>query len=237
SVDFQSLANTAGDANVQAAIGLSMSMALFATIGSLILGVPLGYLLARREFIGRGFIQGIVDVPIVMPHLVSGIALLMVFGMNGIIGAPLSDLGIKFVDAWPGIVIAMMFVSVPFVVNSARDGFAAVDPRLENVGRSLGASRTQVFSKLAIPLSLRSIITGSIMCWARAISEFGSVIILVYFPMIATTLIYDRFTSFGLSSSRPIAVLLVLICLIVIIILRMVANFNARKPSVWGGGV
>lgn len=240
SVDYSTLAETAADQNVQAAIGLSIGMALLATIASLILGIPLGYLLARRNFMGRSFIQGLVDVPIVMPHLVSGIALLMVFGANGIIGAPLDSLGVRFVDAWPGIVIAMMFVSVPFVVNSARDGFAAIDPRLEKVGRSLGASRTQVFSKISLPLSMRSILTGGIMSWARAISEFGSVIIIVYFPMVATTLIYDRFTSFGLSSVRPISVLLILICLFIIIILRIVAGFGTKKvgsSSLIGGGV
>jgi molybdate/tungstate transport system permease protein len=240
SVDYSTLAETAADQNVQAAIGLSIGMALLATIASLILGIPLGYLLARRDFMGRSFIQGLVDVPIVMPHLVSGIALLMVFGANGIIGAPLDSLGVRFVDAWPGIVIAMMFVSVPFVVNSARDGFAAVDPRLEKVGRSLGASRIQVFSTISLPLSMRSIITGGIMSWARAISEFGSIIIIVYFPMVATTLIYDRFTSFGLSSVRPISVLLILICLFIIIILRIVAGFGTKKvgtSSLIGGGI
>jgi molybdate/tungstate transport system permease protein len=238
SVDYSELANTAADPNVQAAIGLSTGMALLATIASLILGVPLGYLLARRTFVGRSFIQSIVDVPIVMPHLVSGIALLMVFGANGIIGAPLDSVGVRFVDAWPGIVIAMMFVSVPFVVNSARDGFSAVDPRLEKVGRSLGGTRVQVFSKVALPLSIKPIISGAIMCWARAISEFGTVIVLVYFPMIASTLIYDRFTSFGLVSVRPVAVLLILICLGVIIILRFIGGFGTRRTIGIGlGGV
>ena len=229
SEDLNTLMTVSGDANVMAAIWLSISMAFLATLASLILGIPLGYLLARRNFAGRSVIQGIVDVPVVIPHTVAGIALLTVFGANGVIGAPLNDVGVKFVDAWPGIVIAMMFVSAPFVINSARDGFAAVDPRLENVARSLGASRTQAFSKVALRLSIKPIITGAIMSWARAISEFGAIIILVYFPMVAPTLIYDRFTSFGLVDSRPIAVLLVLICLVVFITLRFVSGVDPNK--------
>ncbi len=229
SEDFHSLGETAADPYVMEAIWLSMSMAFLATVASVILGVPLGYLLARRDFLGRALIQGIVDVPIVMPHLISGIALLMVFGIHGIIGAPLAELGIRFVDAWPGIVVAMMFVSVPFVVNSARDGFAAVDPRLENVGRSLGATRLQAFSKIALRLNVKPIISGGIMAWARGISEFGAIIIIAYYPMVAPTLIYDRFTSFGLLDARPIAVLLILICLAVFIILRFLVETGSKR--------
>jgi molybdate/tungstate transport system permease protein len=228
SEDWGTLADTFQNQNVSSAIGLSVLMALFATLASLIFGLPLGYVLARKEFAGRSIIQGVVDVPIVIPHTVAGIALLTVFGAQGIIGAPLDEMGVKFIDAWPGIVVAMMFVSFPFVVNSARDGFQAIDPRMENVARSLGATRVNTFTKVLLPLSYKNIVTGSIMCWARAISEFGAVIILVYFPMIAPTLIYDRFTSFGLDASSPIAVLLVMICLVVFIILRFLTGLKPR---------
>lgn len=235
SEDLSSLANTSADPNVLSAIWLSIGMAFLATLVSVLVGVPLGYLLARRRFAGRSFIQGIIDVPVVIPHTVAGIALLMVFGVNGVIGTPLAEVGVKFVDAWPGIVVAMMFVSVPFIVNSARDGFMAVDPRLENVARSLGATRTQAFSKVALRLSVRPIITGAIMSWARAISEFGAIIILVYFPMVASTLIYDRFTSFGLVDSRPIAVLLILVCLTVFVILRIIMETGSPSNTSNGG--
>lgn len=226
SENLTTLSETFADENVQSAIGLSVLMAFFATLISLLFGLPLGYILARKDFTGKSVIQGVVDVPVVIPHTVAGIALLTVFGAQGIIGAPLDELGIKFVDAWPGIVVAMMFVSFPFVVNSARDGFQAIDPRMENVARSLGATRVTTFTKVLLPLSYKNIVTGSIMCWARAISEFGAVIILVYFPMIAPTLIYDRFTSFGLQASSPIAVLLVIICLTAFIILRFITNLK-----------
>jgi molybdate/tungstate transport system permease protein len=235
SEDLDALTNTASDPVVMAAIGLSISMALLATLVSLFLGVPLGYLFAKHEFAGKSILQGIVDVPVVIPHTVAGIALLIVFGVNGVIGAPLDELNVRFVDAWPGIVVAMMFVSAPFVVNSARDGFSAVDPRYENVARSLGATRIQAFSKVSLRLSAKPIITGAIMSWARAISEFGAIIILVYFPMTAPTLIYDRFTSFGLVESRPIAVLLIIVCLVVFVILRIISDSSSFSRVLRGG--
>lgn len=216
-----SLVNTFKDPIVRNAIILSMMDALFATLIALVFGIPLAYLLARKEFIGKSVIQGIVDLPVVIPHTVAGIALLLVFSAHGLIGAPLATIGVKFVDAEPGIIIAMLFVSAPFVINSAKDGFAAVDPRLESVARSLGASQTKTFFTIALPLAARAIVTGSVMSWARAISEFGAVVVIAYYPMIAPTLIYERFTAFGLEASRPIAVLLILICLAVFIALRI----------------
>lgn len=220
-----SIAQVSQDAAVRGAIWLSVSTALYSTLIALLFGVPLGYILARKEFFGKSVLQGIVDVPVVVPHTVAGIALLTVFGARGLLGAPFEMLGLRFVDAVPGIVVAMLFVSAPFVINSARDGFQSVDKRLENVARSLGASEFGAFFDISLPLASRSILTGAILSWARAISEFGAVIILVYYPMIAPTLIYDRFTSFGLNASRPIAVLLILICLVVFVAMK----FAARK--------
>jgi len=119
-------------------------------------------------------------------------------------------------------------VSIPFVINSAKNGFQAVDPKLENVARSLGAGQFRAFSTVAVPLASRSIFTGAVMCWARAVSEFGAVVILVYHPMIAPTLIYDRFTNFGLVDSRPIAVLLIIICLLIFFSLSALASWKRK---------
>ena len=103
------------------------------------------------------------------------------------------------------------------------------------MARSLGANRVEALTKVTLRLNIRPILTGAIMSWARAISEFGAIIILVYFPMVAPTLIYHRFTSFGLSASRPVAVLLVLVCLFVFMILRFVSGFGAIRSSSQGG--
>jgi molybdate/tungstate transport system permease protein len=145
------------------------------------------------------------------------------------IGEPLAAFNIRFVDAVPGIIVAMLFLSAPFLVNSAREGFEGVDPRLENVARSLGATRWGAFRRISMPLCYRHILTGAVMTWARAISEFGAVVVIAYYPQVATTLIYTRFLSFGLDESRPIAVLLVLVCLAVFICLRVLLSTDRRR--------
>lgn len=130
-------------------------------------------------------------------------------------------------DTLAGVVIAMMFVSVPFLIDSARDGFKSVDVRLEKVARTLGASPWRTFFRVSLPLAWRNILSGSIMMWARAISEFGAIIILAYHipflgghPMAAPVLVYYRFNNFGLDAARPVAVLVILISLIAFVVLR-----------------
>jgi len=221
SSDANTIISNLLDPNVLSAIWVSVYAALTATVIALIFGVPLAFILARHDFQGKGFIESIIDVPIVIPHTVSGIALLLVFTSSGVLGAPLGKLGLTFTNALPGVIIAMLFVSSSFVVNSAREGFEGVDPRLENVARTLGSSPLKTFFVISLPLSLRSIVVGSIMCWARAISEFGSIIILAYYPLAASTLIYQRFVDFGLSESTPVAIILISLCLALFIVVRV----------------
>jgi molybdate/tungstate transport system permease protein len=218
-----SLWTTLLEKDVRAALSVSIGAAAISTAISMVLGVPLGYLLARSEFPGKTLIQAVVDMPVVVPHTVAGIALLTILGPHGFLGGPAGQLGIRFVDALPGTVAAMLFVSAPFVVNAARAGFESVNPRLEKVSRSLGASPARTFIRVSLPLSARPIVAGSIMSWARAVSEFGAILVIAYYPRIGPTLIYERFTSFGLGSSRPVAVLLLAISLILFIALRMFA--------------
>jgi molybdate/tungstate transport system permease protein len=153
----------------------------------------------------------------VVPHTAAGIALLFVFGRNYLLGKWFNLIGVQFVDSLAGIIIGMLFVSVPFLINSAKDGFRKVDVRLENVARTLGASPWQAFRRVTFPLARRSILTGTLMMWARGISEFGAVIILTYFPMVTSILIYQRFESYGLTQAIPVAAILVIICAIIFI--------------------
>jgi len=214
------LLDTALDSKVIGAIWLTLYAALIASTAGFLLGVPLAYLLARVDFPGKNLVEGLIDVPIVIPHTAAGIALLFVFGRQFAVGKAFNLIGVEFVDSTAGIVVAMLFVSIPFLIDSAKEGFKKVDVRLEKVSRTLGASPWQSFFKISFPLAWRSIVAGSIMMWARGISEFGAVIILAYHPMIAPTLIYDRFETYGLNYSRPVAVLLILLCLIVFVVLR-----------------
>jgi len=211
------------DSEVTGAIGLTVFAALIATLVGFFLGVPLAYLLARHSFRGKRLIEGLIDVPIVVPHTAAGIALLFVFGRRFFLGQAFDTVGITFVDSVAGIVIAMLFVSVPFLIDSAKEGFKKVDVRLEKVARTLGASPRQAFFRVSFPLAWRSIFSGSIMMWARGMSEFGAVVILAYHPMIAPVLVYERFETYGLDYARPVAVLLILVSVLVFIVLRTIA--------------
>ena len=218
------LAGALGNPDAVAAIVLSMYAALLATVISLILGLPLAYLLARRDFPGKALVESVVDLPVVVPHTVAGISILMVFGRRGVIGAPLGELGFRLADSLWGIVAAMLFVSLPFFINAAREGFESVDPRLENVAMGLGATRVHMLFTVTLPLSARSILMGGIMAWARAISEFGAVVLIAYFPMTAPVYIFTEYNQYGLEAAAPAAALLLVVSLSVFISLRLIAR-------------
>lgn len=221
---------TAADKEVQVSIWLTVWISFTATFLFAIAAVPFAWLLARKTFPLKGVVQGIIDLPVVLPHTAAGIALLGFISRDGMLGKAASVVGLGLVNNPAGIALAMAFVSLPFLINSARDGFAAVPERLEKAALNLGASHTRVFFTISLPLAWRSIITGFVMMFARGMSEFGAVVIIAYHPMIAPVLIYDRFSSFGLSYARPAAVLFIIVALIVFTILRLLAE--RRKPVI-----
>jgi len=208
------------DERVMESIWLTLYTALIATAVGFVFGIPLAYLLAKRDFPGKKIVEGLINLPIVIPHTAAGIALLFVFGRNFAAGEAFESIGIDFVDSKAGIVIAMLFVSVPFLIESAKEGFKKVDNRIENVARTLGASPWQVLERITFPLAWRSILSGCLLMWARGISEFGAVIILTYHPMIAPVLVYERLQTHGLAEALPIATILLIISLIIFITLR-----------------
>lgn len=216
----QVLAVTLLDKEVQGAIKLSLYTATITTVLALLFGVPLAYLLARNNFLGKSWVDSIVDLPILVPHAVAGIALITLFGPRGWIGQPLDQLGVVIADTVKGIILAQLFVSSPFLIKTAREAFESIDPALEKAARTLGATHSQSFFRISLPLASPGIITGCFLTWARAISEFGAVIIIAYTPYVAPVLIYRRFVGWGLAESRPIAVILILICLSIFLILR-----------------
>jgi molybdate/tungstate transport system permease protein len=217
------------DTTVLKSILLTLYAALITTVVGFLLGVPLAFILARHNFPLKGVLEGLIDLPIVVPHTAAGIALLFVFGRNYLLGKWFNSIGVQFVDSLAGIIIGMLFVSVPFLINSAKDGFRKVDVRLENVARTLGASPWQAFRRVTFPLARRSILTGTLMMWARGISEFGAVIILTYFPMVTSILIYQRFESYGLTQAIPVAAILVIICAIIFIGFRFFLQREKKR--------
>jgi molybdate/tungstate transport system permease protein len=216
-----SVVDALGEGTVRWSLWLTLYAALIATAIAFVFGVPLAYVLARREFRGKSFIEGLIDVPIVFPHTAAGVALLMVYGQDGILGRLMAPLGITFTDSVPGIIVAMMFVSLPFLVDTAREAFALVDPRYEQVARTLGASPGVAFLRTTMPLARRGVLAGLVMMRARGISEFGAVVILAYNPKIVPVLVYERFEGFGLDAAKPVAVIIVLVALVVFVLLRV----------------
>lgn len=216
------------DKDVLNSIILSLTAACSAAFLSFVLGTPLAYLLARHEFRGKRLVEGIIDLPIIVPHPVVGIAILSVTGRNHWFGHILSEWGIRIMGSVTGIITVMTFVAIPFYIKAAKEGFDSVSPRLENVSRSLGASMISTFFRITFPLAWRSMLAGIIMASARAISEFGAVVIVAYHPMIAPVMIYERFETYGLKYSQPVAVWLIGVCLLLFLALRILTTKQKR---------
>jgi molybdate/tungstate transport system permease protein len=217
------------DKDVMRSIWLSIYTAGLAALISFIFGTPLAYVLARRDFRGKRLVEGIIDLPIVIPHPVVGIAILSVVGKSHWIGRGLAELGIRVMGSVTGIITVLTFVGLPLYLHAAKDGFEGISPRLEGVSRSLGASMFSTFLRITFPLAWRSMLVGIVMCAARAISEFGAVVVVAYHPMIAPVLLYERFEGYGLKYSQPVAVWLVLVCLSLFFILRFLTLSKKKK--------
>jgi molybdate/tungstate transport system permease protein len=217
------------DPEVSRSIGLTLLAAGISTLIGLLGGLPLAFILARTRFRFKRLVEGLVDLPVIIPHTAAGIALLMVFGRQGLLGGAFSHLGVFFTDTLAGIVAAMLFVSLPYLVNASREAFALIDPEMERVAAIDGASPLQAFWHITLPQAWRGVAGGALMMWARGISEFGAVVILAYHPKIVTVLIYERFEGYGLSSALPVAIILILLALVVFILLRWLLLPEEKK--------
>jgi len=224
STSLPDLFETIKDPQVQESIGLTMGVSALFTLLAGFFALPLAYIMARKEFWGKAFIQGLIDLPIVLPHSAAGIAILGFISRDSALGRLAQMLGLNLVGSPFAIGLAMAFVSVPFLINAARDGFQAVPERLEQAARSLGASPFRVFRQISLPLAKPSVITGLVLMFARGMSEFGAVVIVAYHPMTTPVLIFDRFNSYGLDYARPVAVLFIIICILVFMMLRLLGR-------------
>lgn len=215
---------TLQDREVQSSILLTLATSMAATLVFSVAAIPFAYVLARKDFPLKGLVSGIIDLPIVIPHSAAGIALFGVASRSGFLGKAAGLIGLSFIGTSAGIALAMAFVSLPFLVNAARDGFAAVPVRLEKAALNLGASPLRVFFTVSLPLAWRPILSGLILMWARGMSEFGAVLIIAYHPMVTPILIWERFGQFGLKYARPVAVVFIAICLFFFVIFRFLAR-------------
>jgi molybdate/tungstate transport system permease protein len=210
------------------AIFTSFYCALLATVFVFVLGVPFAYVFAKHDFTGKRFLDAIIDLPILIPHNAAGLALVLMLAPSSPIGAVFRFFGVEFVDTIYGIVVAMAFVGAPFLIRSAQEAFGSVNFAMEKAARSLGASSFQVFWHVTFPLALRGILVGCLLTWARAVSEFGAVVILAYFPKTAPVQLFDAWESGGLAAALPISSLLIILAVVILFGFKLVASKTAR---------
>lgn len=159
------------------ALWLSLLTSTLSLLVAVLTGTPLAYVLARWPFRGRAVVELLMDLPVVLPPAVAGLALLMAFGRRGMFGGALETIGLTLPFTTAAVVVAQTFVAAPFYVRAARLGFLAVDVQLEEAAYTEGASQWQLFRFVMIPLARRALLSGMILCWTRALGEFGATIL------------------------------------------------------------
>ncbi|WP_312880057.1 ABC transporter permease [Actinokineospora xionganensis] len=176
-VPWPDLGTYLADPRVLDALWLSLVCSLGATVVCLVFGIPLAWLQVRVSFPGRGLLRAITTLPVVLPPVVGGVALLLVFGRKGFVGEPLYNLtGISLPFTTAGTILAEAFVAMPFLILTIGGALQSMDTRLEDAARTLSASRWTVFWRVTLPTIRPSLIAGTVLCWARALGEFGATI-------------------------------------------------------------
>ena len=207
------------------ALWLSLVTTAISLVVTVVLGLPLAFVLARRRFWGRGLVEAVVDLPIVLPPSVAGLALLLVFSRAGLLSAPFDFLGITVPFTTVAVILAMVFVSAPFFVRSARTGIAGVDGDLEDAARVDGATEPQLFRSITIPLASAALAGGLVMTWARSLGEFGATIMFAgnvqgrtqTLPLV----VYSEFQGGDLDASIAAAAILVIAAFGVLVAVRV----------------
>jgi molybdate transport system permease protein len=210
---------------VAEALLLSLVTTAISLVITVALGMPLAIVLARRRFRGKGWLEAIVDLPIVLPPSVAGLALLLVFGRTGVLSGPFEVLGISVPFTTIAVILAQTFVSAPFFIRSARTGIAGVDRDLEDAARVDGASERQLFRSVTVPLASAALAAGLVMTWARSLGEFGATIMFAgnmagrtqTLPLV----VYSEFQGGDLDASIAAAAILVLAAFGVLVAVRV----------------
>ncbi|MEJ7707772.1 MAG: ABC transporter permease [Nocardioidaceae bacterium] len=202
------------------ALRLSLVTTAASTALCLVFGVPLAWTLARVSFRGRRLVRAVVTLPLVLPPVVGGVALLLALGRNGLVGRPLNDLfGITIPFTSTAVVLAQTFVALPFLVISVEGAFRASDERYDAAAATLGASRWLTFRRVTLPLAMPGIVSGAVLCWARALGEFGATITFAgSFPGTTRTLPTQVYLALQTSPDAAIALSLVMIAISVVVL-------------------
>ena len=215
------LAGAFADRDVLASLLLTITSATIATLLTIAGGTPVAYFLARVPFRGRAIVEALLELPLVIPHPVIGMALLLAMGRDSAVGQALAPLGLAVVNSPVGIVVAMVVVSAPLYILGARESIARVDVRLESVARTLGDDRWRAVRRVTLPLARNGIVNAGTAMWARATSEFGAIVLVAYHPRVASVLAYDRYVTYGLRTALPVAGALVITALAILVVVRM----------------
>ena len=206
------------------ALVLSLATTTLSLVLAVALGTPLAILLVRGRFRGKTLLETAVDLPIVLPPSVAGLALLFVFGRSGLLGGALEVAGIAIPFTTLAVVIAQTFVAAPFLVRAARAGIAGVDPELEDAARDLGAAESSVLRRVTLPLAAPALAAGMVMAWSRALGEFGATIMFAgNLPGVTQTLplaVYGEFQAGDLDASLAAATLLIVAAFAVLLAVR-----------------
>jgi len=223
-VPWSELTTVLGSPATLDALRLSVTASVAATAISLLLGVPLAWILARVEFRGRGLVRGLVVLPLVLPPVVGGAALLFALGRSGLVGRPLYEAtGLVLPFSMWGLIVAVTFVSMPFLVVTVEAGFRNLDGRFETAAAGLGAGRWMVLRRVTLPLAFPSLLAGAVLTWARALGEFGATITFAgNLPGRTQTLPLAVFVSLegGDPAAEVLSLLMVAISLLVLVVLR-----------------
>jgi len=209
------------------AITLSLVTTTISMVLVVALGTPLAYVLARWDFPGRTLVQLLVDLPIVLPPMVAGIAMLEVFGRAGWLGAPLSVVGVTLPFTTAAVVLAQVFVAGPFYVRAARVGFASVEVAVREAAYVDGAGELQLFGAIMAPLARRSLLSGLVLAWARALGEFGATIFFAgNREGVTQTMPLAIFIGFesNLGIAVALAFVLMVVSAVVLLLLRLVGD-------------
>ncbi len=217
---------------VRTAVLLSLQTSLVSTTLTVLLGTPLAYLLARREFRLRRLVDALVDLPVVLPPAVAGVALLMAFGRRGLFGGLLAALDIHLAFTSAAVIMAQIFVAAPFFVRSAIVGFEGIDIELEQAAAMDGASSWQVFRAVTAPLAWSALLSGAVMTWARALGEFGATIIFAgNFPGRTQTMPLAIYMGFELDLDIALTLSVILVgCSFAVLLFVRLLVATAREP-------
>ena len=206
------------------ALLLTLEAAFASSLVLTIIGIPLSYFLTRYSFRGKNIVEAIIDIPLMIPHAVAGIMIMLAYSRRGLLGPFLSLTGIRIEDSFWGIVATMMFVSFPIMIDTLKLGYLNIDESIELVARSMGASRLNTFVKITLPLLVPSIVAGFLLSWARAVSEVGAILIVAYYPKSINILVFEWFNTYGLKYAVSLSFVLVLFSLVVFILLKTVVR-------------